>query len=438
MRGSHGASPSSHRPPKGSYHLEVQRYPHWGPSLWSFQQLPTGTKVEDIPLFAQDGGESQGRLYSRGGETTAVCLMHPREDFSRHYAVPALLEAGFAVFAQAGRWLNNDIRLIHEMLLCDVAEGMRALRKRDYRNVILLGSRGGGALYAFYQSQAATPAAQRLKTTAAADDYDLGRFEMPEADGLVQYAAHLGEGAFLCSTIDPSVTDEYDPLSCDPGLDMFNPDNGFVAPPKSSSYSREFLDRYRRAQRGRVARIDMMARDYIQQQRHFQAEMADPAFAKTSLKQQNFIIRRALVTRFLTINRTEADPAYCDPSIEPSQRDYGSFLSSRPDVLNYSETGYGRYQTPRAWLSTWSGLSSRANTLECIAQVRVPTLVVGYTGDHAVRVPATEAIHRTAAASDKELQLIDGNHLGAPVGGTGGGGRDQALAAITAWLRTRW
>ncbi len=421
--------------------LEILRYPNLGPSLWSFEpeQLPADTRIENIPLVAQDRGESAGVLYARGGEKTVFCMMHPRGDMTRHYAIPYLLEAGFAAFGQAGRWVNNDVGLIHEMLLADVAEGIRALKDRGFENVVLLGNSGGGALYTFYQSQASTPPDQRLKDTAAGDPYDLGAFELPEADGIVQMATHLGQGVLMLGIIDPSVVDETDPLSCDPTLDMFNPDNGFAEPYETSRYDPEFLHRYKAAQRARVARIDAIARGLIDQQRFFQREMASQDFEKASLADRNFVLRRALVGRYMTINRTEAHPAYCDQSLHASPRDYGSFFTPRPDVFNYLEAGFGKYQTPRAWLSTWSGLSSRANTLECMPKVKIPTLVISFTGDNVVWIPDLEAIHERSGASDKEILYIDGDHLGLPPkANPSAAGRPEAMRRIVEWAKSRW
>lgn len=419
--------------------IQLLRYPQLGPSLWSFDRVPPGTAVENVPLIAEDRGESHGVLYTRGGERTVVCMMHPRGDMSRHYAIPYLLEAGYAAFGQAGRWVNNDISLIHEMLITDVAASMRELKKRGFERIVLLGNSGGGALYTFYQSQACKPANARLKTTAAGDPYDLGGFEMPEADGIVQLATHLGQGALMLCCIDPSVLREDDPLSLDPTLDMFNPDNGFKEPDASSSYSEDFLRQYRAAQRGRVARLDAIARSCISVQRHHQAEMADEAFEGLSLKQKQFVWRRAYLGRFMEIHRTEANPAYCDMSIHKSERDYGSFFSPRPDIFNSIEGGFGKYQTPRAWLSTWSGLSSRASTLDCIPGITIPTLVISYTGDNVVWTSDLEAIHRASGASDKELHYVDGDHLGLPPKcKPGAAGREGAMKIITSWLHKRF
>lgn len=419
--------------------IQLLRYPQMGPSLWSFDKIPSGTSVENIPLTAQDKGESHGVLYSRGGEKTVVCMMHPRGDMSRHYAVPYLLEAGYAAFGQAGRWVNNDIGLIHEMLITDVAASMRELKRRGFEKIVLLGNSGGGALYTFYQSQACTPPPNRLTTTAAGDPYDLNKFDMPEADGIVQLATHLGQGTLLMSCIDPSVAREGDPLSNDPNLDMFNPDNGYREPEESSTYSADFLTRYREAQRGRVARLDAIARNILEVQRHHMRSMADESFDDLPLKQRQFVWRRVFGAHFMEIHRTEAHPAYCDQSIYPSDRDYGSFFSPRPDIFNSIEAGFARNQTPRAWLSTWSGLSSRASTLECIPKITIPTIVISYTGDNVVWIPDLEAIHAASGASDKQMHYVDGDHLGLPPKcKPNAPGRAGALDLITAWLRERF
>lgn len=419
--------------------LQLDRYLQPGPSVWSFDRLPHGTSVEHIALVAEDRGESLGALYRRGGERTVVCIMHPRSDHSRHYSIPALVEAGYAAFGQTGRWANNDIGMIHEMLLVDVAAGLREMKRRGFENIVLLGSGAGGALSAFYQSQAATAAPRRLEDTAAGDPFDLNGFDLPAADGVVELAAHLGEGMLMLACIDPSVVQEGDPLSIDPQLDMFHPRNGFREPPQSSTYSGEFIARYRAAQRGRVARLDAIARNYISMQRHFQEEMRDEHFEGLALEQREFLWRRALVARFIVVNRTEANPAYCDLSLYPSLRDYGSFSTPRPDVFNYSDAGFGRYQTPRAWLSTWSGLSSRAATLPCIAKVACPTLVLCYTSDNLVFVPDVEAIHEASGAADKEMHFVDGDHLGLPPAcKPNAGGRDEAMKIVVRWLRQRF
>ncbi|MDB5872499.1 MAG: hypothetical protein JWQ07_1941, partial [Ramlibacter sp.] len=260
-----------------------------GRDLLSFEVPPEGVTPEVVSLTAQDGGKSKGVLYRRKSEKTLVCVLHPRGDMTRHYAIPALVKGGYAVFAQESRWPGNDAMASHEILLADVAAMMVDMRGRGFEKVVLLGYSGGGSVYSFYQAQAVTPAGQRLTDTAAGDPFDLNGIDMPPADGIMFIAAHLGAGKTMLNEIDPSLTDENDPLSLDPALDMYNPKNGFQEPPALSSYSSEFLARYRQAQSARVARIDAIARGFIDEQRHFQQVAREDGFEKLPMEQQAFV-----------------------------------------------------------------------------------------------------------------------------------------------------
>ncbi len=111
---------------------------------WS-RPPPTGTSCEPLVLETADRAVAGGWLYAQGGETTAVLLVHPRANFSHHYAVPGLVDAGYAVLCLNTRWLNNDSTLLHEVVLLDVAAGVAALRER-YDRVVLCGNSGGGSL----------------------------------------------------------------------------------------------------------------------------------------------------------------------------------------------------------------------------------------------------------------------------------------------------
>jgi len=418
---------------------QLVRYPALGPSLWSFEKLPPGTSAEALPILAEDGGESHGTLYTRGGETCVAVFMHPRGDMQRHYAIPRLLEAGIAAFGQAGRCLNNDVALVHEKLLLDVAAGLELLRERGFRHVVLVGNSGGGALYTFYQAQANTAPPGRLEDTAAGDPCDLNRFSLPRADGLVQLATHLGQGRLMLGIIDPSVVDERDAVSADPALDMYDPANGFRRLPEPSRYEEGFLRRYRQAQSERVGRIDAFCRAVVAEWNHHLRRLGAEAFEDLPQAEQQRIERRAFAGRYFEVHRTEAAPEYTDLSLYPSERAIGSFFSPRPDVFNYCEAGFGKVQTPRAWLSTWSGHASRAATLENIARVPEPTLVVAYRGDNAVFTSHTDAIHEASPAADKTRVSVPGDHLGyGPGGMSDRSGQEAALDAIVPWIQERF
>ena len=116
----------------------------------------------------------------------------------------------------------------------------------------------------------------------------------------------------------------------------------------------------------------------------------------------------------MVVYRTMADPAYVDAGIDPSERDYGSLLSERPDLMNLAALGFARTVTPRAWLSTWSGLSSNADLVANVARIAEPTLIVSAARDREIRPGDSASIFEACASKDKCLATIAGaRHAGA-------------------------
>jgi len=419
--------------------MRLVRFSALGNSLHSFERLPSAVATENVVLSAEDGGESQGVLYTRGGERSVIVFMHPRGDQSRHWAMPALLEAGFAVFGHAGRYLLNDSDFVYEHVLADVAAASVHLRDRGYQHVIAIGNSGGGTLFALYQAQALTVAHERFADTAAGDPCALRTLNMPAFDGIVHLATHLGQGKLMLDNIDPSVIDESDALSCDPALDMYDARNGYRVPPESSHYADEFLLRYRAAQGARIRRIDQIARTMIDDNRRFQTLLAALDGQNASRDERAFLERRAFASQYIQVHRTQANPALLDLSLYPNQRQIGSFYSERPDVCNYLAVGFGKWQTPRAWLSTWSVFASRASTLACLPRIDVPTLVIAFTGDNMIFPGELEQIYEHSPASDKAMHYVAGDHFGRPLpSDPDRGGRDEVDRILAAWLRARF
>ncbi|MFG3522045.1 alpha/beta hydrolase [Nocardia nova] len=393
-------------------------------------QRPPETTTTVHELETSDGAKVRGVLSTVPGASTVVCLMHPRQDVTHHPLVPGLLAAGAAVWTQHTRSVNNDLTLIHEQALLDVAAGMVFLRDRGFDSIVPLGHSGGGTLYAYYLEQAGLEPAQRIAVTPGGRPSGLAEAEMPTVDGAIFLAPHPGQGKLLLGCIDPSVTDEFDPMSVDPDLNAFDPANGFAEPPQSSTYSTEFAERYRAAQRARVQKIDDYARESLQR-----SADARRRYATTKSAQDK---REAIAPRIMTVYRTDADLRTMDLTIDPNDRPYGSVMGRRPDLINYGFVGFGRLTTPEAWLSTWSGISSNAAFARCAPGVRVPTLFIELTGDQSAFPTETAQMVSALGAEDRTHIAARGTHFGGAITAGEPTGNVVAGAHIADWLETRF
>ncbi len=393
-------------------------------------EVPPGVTVSTHQLTTFDGASVEGVLYSLDGAATVVTVMHPRQSMAHHPMIPLLLRSGVSIWTQGPRSPNNDIALVHEQAVLDVAAGHVFLRDAGFDAVLVFGHSGGGTLSAFYIEQASLEPGLRLDVTPAGRPVALAGARMPVPDSAIFLAPHPGQGQVLLHCIDPSVTDESDPMSVDPALDMYSPGNGFAEPPKPSRYSMDFLRAYRDAQRDRIARIDACAIEFAAEASEARARFArtkDPADQRTSL-----------APRILTTYRTDADPCYVDLSIDPNDRHYGSLFGRRPDLINYGLVGFGRLTTPDAWLSTWSANHTNADFARCAAGVRVPTLYLEFSGDQAALPTASARMFEALASEDKIRYVVRGQHFGQPVAEDEPTGYAAAALYIDRWLADRF
>lgn len=321
-----------------------------------------------------------GKLTRPAGSKTAALLLHPTSNYMGHYLVEPLARRGIATLTQNTRYIGNDSLLQMEYVLLDVGAAVSFLRGAGFDRVILIGNSGGAATMSFYQAQAEN---LTLTDTPAGDPVHIEPDDLPAADGIALTASHIGRARVMLSAIDPSVTDEADPLSVDPALDLYG--TGMTPP-----YAPAFVERYRAAQHERVRRISQRAVERLRFLRALPEPIQDEAFI---------------------VYRTYADPRYLDLSLDPNRRSAGGIRShshkASPRGVNYSTNSLGRFTTCTAWLSQWSYDHSRADGPRNLAKTRVPVLLLEHTADASV-YPSHMAEWRSAGGDRLVSHDIDG------------------------------
>lgn len=207
-----------------------------------------------------------------GPKRIAAIVMHPTSNFMGHYLIGPLAERGICCMGLNSRYVGNDTVLLMERAIQDLGAGVQYLRAAGYEKVFLVGNSGGAALSAFYQAQAEKLTATHLPD---GDPTHLHPADLPPVDGIALCAAHLGRTRLMRDWIDPSVTDEHDPLSVDPELDMYDPRHRMP-------YDRGFLARFSAAQQARLGRIEQWCVDRLALLRSTRAHRATRPSSSTA------------------------------------------------------------------------------------------------------------------------------------------------------------
>lgn len=345
----------------------------------------------------------QGLWHRPEGRSPEVAFLatHYDVDFSEHYLAEPLAARGFGFLGWNTRFRGQESLFLLEHALLDIAVGIRWLRERaGVRTLVLLGNSGGGSLLAAYQSVAREPDLAPIFPGHHIPD---AVRELPRADLYVSLNAHPGRPEVLTAWMDPSVTDETDPLSRDPALDPFDPRHG---PP----FAPEFVARYRAAQEARNHRITRFARAELERLR------AGGAF-----------------DRVFPVFRTWADLRFLDPALDPSERPPGRCYAGDPRRASGTPFGIARAPTLRTWLSMWSLESSPCRGELHLPRILEPSLVIQSLADTGVFPGDARAIHDRLGTDDRTLLFVPGDHyLEDPPEA-----RDEVADRIAAWVRAR-
>lgn len=333
--------------------------------------------------------------------TTAFIATHYNVDFSQHYLAEFVAERGLGFLGWNTRFRGGEPYFLADHAVAEIGVGVRWLREQaGVERVVLLGNSGGGSLMAAYQSQATSPSLTpeygRSEIHPAALDLDAG-------DLYVSLAAHPGRPEVLTNWMDPSVVDEFDPLSVDPALDPYAED-------RDVPFDADFVREYRSAQRARNDRITAWCRSEIDR-----------------------LTAAGHYDRLFTTPRLWADLRMIDTSLDPSARPARSCYLGDPRRANYGIYGVGTVSSCRTWLSMWSLSESPCQGAPHLARITVPSLVVDADADTGVFPSDTQAIVAALAAEDITVRTVAGDHYLREREGA----RAEAADIIVEWVGSR-
>lgn len=313
----------------------------------------------------------------KGRARMAALVMHPASNFMGHYLLEPLAARGICCMGLNSRYAGNDTVLLMERVIQDLGAGVKHLHAAGYDKVVLIGNSGGAALASFYQAQAERFSAD---TFVDGDPTHLSPQDLPPAAGIALCAAHEGRSKLLLDWIDPSVTDEHDPLAVDAELDMY--DSRHALP-----YGAEFRARFQAAQRARRDRIEAWVLDRLRLLRGTPGAPRDEAFV---------------------VHRTHADLRCVDLSIDANDRAPGSVWGDACAV-NAAANSMGRTTSLTAFLSQWSS-RSRADGPTNLARTSVGALLLTYTADQSTFPSTRDAWLRAGGTRIRNVDIRGGTH----------------------------
>jgi hypothetical protein len=356
-------------------------------------------------------------LYSPDASVKArVAVVNMHEDGNRlnDIACTELVKRGFYVLCMNGRSDNNEALDYWNDLPLDVATGMKYLKETvKPAKILLYGGSGGAPLMTFYQNVAQNGSAvcQGANKLIPCTNELAG---LPSADGIILRDAHPGTAINTLRSLNPSLQRDDRPDRINAALDPFSAKNGFNAN-GPSHYSKEFQERYFRAQAARMNRLIDAAL----------AKLHSIEAGKYYYKDDDaFVIHKSEAGRL-----SEMDLTIHPGTVKPQKllKNDGSIVteivksvrvadSKNPERARSFYDG-SKFLTLRSFLGTRAVRAKHAldeidycsnnNSTPChLQKITVPILILGMGGHYFLR--DNEIHYEVSASTDKEYVIIEG------------------------------
>ena len=211
-----------------------------------------------------------------------VFVMHPYSSYQNNGLCNGLAQRGFTVICADSVFTGRpDDYYGYEQHVAAMRAGIHYLRAVTatpdglpaVTKVVVFGHSMGAPMMAFYENVAENGPAVCQGPEKIVPCITTELQNLPKADGVILFDAHLGDGLAVFTYVDPAFADLEKP-TCPPrkrAVDMFSPSNGYIVDPGglddngatySAKFRRNFLDRQARRNEDLLAKALQLLHDH--------------------------------------------------------------------------------------------------------------------------------------------------------------------------------
>jgi pimeloyl-ACP methyl ester carboxylesterase len=378
-----------------------------------------------------------------------VFVMHSFSGYQNNAVCNALAQRGFTVLCADSVFTGReDDYYGYEQHAPGIRAGINYLKSIPatptlpvISKVVIFGHSMGAPMMAFYQNVAENGAAIACqgpeKIIPCVDD---NLQNLPKADGVILFDAHLGDALATFTYVDPAIHNN----ACtprNPALDMFTAANGYDAATDSATYSRQFAKTYTTHQAIRNQDLINEALGLLQKeikQIGNPGELGDdipfPVVGSTDARlfQPDVALLKRTQNKHILLARDGTRPVQIIESVRPpsgrrtaaldcegSTRAVSAHVWLGAKALRANPGQYTQTGDDITGVDYASSATSTASNVEGIGkhpngtQTSTPLLIIANSGHYFLR--PDEIIHEHAFTTDKTLAFSEGAvHGGGP------------------------
>jgi len=371
-----------------------------------------------------------------------IFVMHPYSSYVNNTTICNELAArGFTTLCANGPFNGNQFGYYgYEQHIPTIAAGLNYLRNNvtgpAVTKALIFGHSAGAPMMTLYQNVAENGPAACTGPEKLIPCVTTGLNNIPKADGVMLFDAHLGDSLATYTYIDPAIIVNATPpgnvsSNRNPSLDMFSAANGYNFTTDGATYTDAFKKRFLAAQAIRNADLVSQALDLLQQRRIATGNPNDMGDAipftvvggnAARLWQPDLNLVSCTKTAHTLLSHDGTRPVQKVCSVRTPSGNGSSDGLTNGSTITFTVHSYlgahalltnGRYTQTLDDITGLDYASSAATSAANVPYITVPIIIISNTGHYFIR--PDEIIYDAAGSFDKTLAFEEGAvHGGTP------------------------